>query len=112
MDKATWEGIDAWLKEFSSLADFANFFEKWVDAPSWQKFRELNKILKANGFKTLKEVVSSWTFVWENDKLRPIIAAAMIANIKKWAWLYRWLANQDNQCLWIRCLLWPAHYRR
>ena len=46
MDKATWEGIDAWLKEFSSLADFANFFEKWVDAPSWQKFRELNKILK------------------------------------------------------------------
>ena len=112
MDKATWEGIDTWLKEFSSLADFANFFEKWVDAPSWQKFRELNKILKANGFKTLKEVVSSWTFVWENDKLRPIIAAAMIANIKKWAWLYRWLANQDNQCLWIRCLLWPAHYRR
>lgn len=112
MDKAIWEWIDSWLKEFSSLADFANFFEKWQDAPSWQKFRQLNKILKANGFNTLKDVVSSWTFVWENDNLRPIIAAAMIANIKKWAWLYRWLANQDNQCLWIRCLLWPDHYRR
>ena len=111
-DKAAWEAIDTWLKEFSSLADFANFFEKWADAPSGQRMRMLERYLHKNGFKTLKDVVSSWTYVWENDTLRPVIAAAMIANIKKGAWLYRSLAEQDNQGLWIRCLLWPDHYRR
>lgn len=106
-----WE-IDEWLKQFSSLWDFANFFEKWEDAPTHQKLRLMNHILNKNGFSTLKDVVSSGTFVWENDELRPIIAAAMIANIKKWKGLYRSLANQDNQALWLRCLFGPAHYQR
>ena len=112
MDKAIWEWIDAWLKEFSGMADFANFFANWVDAPSWQKLRMLNEVLHKHGFKTLKDVVSSWTFVGQDDALRPIMAAAMIANLKKGAWLYRGLAEQDNQCLWIRCLFWPDHYKR
>ncbi len=111
-DKAAWEAIDTWLKEFNGLSDFANFFEKWADAPSGQRLRMLERYLHKNWFKTLKDVVSSWTYVWENDTLRPVIAAAMIANIKKGAGLYRSLAEKDNQWLWIRCLLWPDHYRR
>lgn len=48
----------------------------------------------------------------DDDDLRPIMAAAMIANIKKGKGLYRGINNKDNMGLWVRCLLGPEHYKR
>ena len=103
----TRKAIEERINKFSKLQDFANFFSKWIDHPSGFT---LNSVLwKGN---TLQKILLSWKEVYNDDTLRPIMAAAMITNLKKWGWLYRELSWQDNNWLWVKCLLGKAHYQR
>ena len=109
-DKKVWKGIDEWIGIFKGLDDYATLFETGADKPSNQRIWRLDKALWKHG--TLKNVLITRTCVRDNPALRPIMAAAMISNLKMWKGLYRWMAEYDNQGLWVQCLLGPEHYQR
>lgn len=60
----------------------------------------------------MKELLLSRTCVINDDTLRPIMAAAMISNLKKGKGLYRGMPEEDNKGLWVQCLFGPEHYQR
>ena len=73
----TWKGIEAWINKFASMQDYANLFEKGFDHPNGYTLDAI--IGKGN---TLQKILLSGKSVVENDGLRPIMAAAMIANLR------------------------------
>ena len=74
----TWKGIEAWISKFDSMQDYANLFEKGFDHPNGYTLDAI--IGKGN---TLQKILLSGKSVVENDGLRPIMAAAMIANLRQ-----------------------------
>ena len=105
-DANIWKGIEAWINKFASMQDYANLFEKGFDHPSGYTLDAI--IGKGN---TLQKILLSGKSVVENDGLRPIMAAAMIANLRQWKGLYRGLSGKDNQGLWVKCLLGDGPYK-
>lgn len=74
----TWKGIEAWISKFASMQDYANLFEKGFDHPNGYTLDAI--IGKGN---TLQKILLSGKSVVDNDGLRPIMAAAMIANLRQ-----------------------------
>ena len=101
----TWSVIEDWLKKFEGMVDFATFFRTGKD-----DFTGLSQWILWG--KTLQQILESGESVVNNPKLRPIMAAAMIANIRKWAGLYRNIQGGENKALWIKCLLGEDHHKR
>ena len=101
----TWAVIEDWLKRFEGMWDFATFFRTGKD-----DFTGLKQA--ALWWKTLQQILESGETVVNNPKLRPIMAAAMIANLKKWAGLYRNVQWGENKALWVKCLLGNDHHKR
>jgi hypothetical protein len=60
----------------------------------------------------LQQILESGQTVVNNPALRPIMAAAMIANVRKGAGLYRNVQGGENKALWIKCLLGEDHHKR
>lgn len=106
-EKNTRKSIEDWIWKFKGMQDFSALFETGVDHPSGMTID--SAIGKGN---TLKKILLSGKSVVEDSGLRPIMAAAMIANIRQGKGLYRWLSNYDNQGLWVKCLLWDQHHQR
>ena len=106
-EKNTRKSIEDWIWKFKGMQDFSALFETGVDNPSGMTID--SAIGKGN---TLKKILLSGKSVVEDSGLRPIMAAAMIANIRQGKGLYRWLSNYDNQGLWVKCLLWDQHHQR
>ena len=106
-EKNTRKSIEDWIWKFKWMQDFSALFETGVDNPSGMTID--SAIGKGN---TLKKILLSGKSVVEDGSLRPIMAAAMIANIRQGKGLYRWLSNYDNQGLWVKCLLWDQHHQR
>lgn len=111
-EEKNWNSIDKWLKTFKNLQDFSSLFENGYDHPyngdPDHKFTLDRRIKKGN---TLKTILLSKESVYGNKTLRPIMAAAMISNIKLGKGLYRGIADADNQGLWVRCLLGERHHK-
>lgn len=101
----TWAVIEDWLKRFEGMWDFATFFRTGKD-----DFTGLEQA--ALWWKTLQQILESGETVVNNPKLRPIMAAAMIANLKKWGGLYRNVQWGENKALWVKCLLGNDHHKR
>lgn len=101
----TWAVIEDWLKRFEGMWDFATFFRTGKDDFTGLKQATL-------WWKTLQRILESGETVVNNPKLRPIMAAAMIANLKKWAGLYRNVQWGENKALWVKCLLGNDHHKR
>lgn len=106
-EKNTRKSIEDWIWKFKGMQDFSALFETGVDHPSGMTID--SAIGKGN---TLKKILLSGKSVVEDGSLRPIMAAAMIANIRQGKGLYRWLSNYDNQGLWVKCLLGDQHHQR
>lgn len=106
-EKNTRKSIEDWIWKFKGMQDFSALFETGVDHPSGMTID--SAIGKGN---TLKKILLSGKSVVEDGNLRPIMAAAMIANIRQGKGLYRWLSNYDNQGLWVKCLLGDQHHQR
>lgn len=106
-EKNTRKSIEDWIWKFKGMQDFSALFETGVDNPSGMTID--SAIGKGN---TLKKILLSGKSVVEDSGLRPIMAAAMIANIRQGKGLYRWLSNYDNQGLWVKCLLGDQHHQR
>ena len=101
----TWTVIEDWLKKFEGMVDFATFFRTGKD-----DFTGLSQGILWG--KTLQQILESGQSVVNNPTLRPIMAAAMLANHNKWAWLYRNIQGGENKALWIKCLLGDDHHKR
>ena len=101
----TWTVIEDWLKKFEGMVDFATFFRTGKD-----DFTGLSQGILWG--KTLQQILESGQSVVNNPTLRPIMAAAMIANVRKWAGLYRNVQGGENRALWIKCLLGDDHHKR
>jgi len=97
--------IEDWLKKFEGMIDFATFFRTGKD-----DFTGLSQGILWG--KTLQQILESGQSVVNNPTLRPIMAAAMLANHNKWAWLYRNIQGGENKALWIKCLLGDDHHKR
>ncbi len=97
--------IEDWLKKFEGMVDFATFFRTGKD-----DFTGLSQGILWG--KTLQQILESGQSVVNNPTLRPIMAAAMLANHNKWAWLYRNIQGGENKALWIKCLLGDDHHKR
>lgn len=106
-EKNTRKSIENWISKFKGMQDFSALFADGADHPSG--IRIDSAIGKGN---TLKSILLSGKSVVEDKDLRPIMAAALIANIRQGKGLYRWLSNMDNKGLWVKCLLGDQHHQR
>ena len=108
-EKKNWDSIEQRLKIFKGV-EFPDIFSSGKDPATGQRLRQLDACLPKG--KTLKDILISRQCVINNGTLRPIMAAAMIANLKQGKGLYRGMSEYDNQALWVQCLLGPEHYQR
>ena len=108
-EKKNWGSIEQRLKIFKGV-EFPDIFSSGKDPATGQRLRQLDACLPKG--KTLKDILISRQCVINNGALRPIMAAAMIANLKQGKGLYRGMSEYDNQALWVQCLLGPEHYQR
>ena len=108
-EKKNWDSIEQRLKIFKGV-EFPDIFSSGKDPATGQRLRQLDACLPKG--KTLKDILISRQCVINNGALRPIMAAAMIANLKQGKGLYRGMSEYDNQALWVQCLLGPEHYQR
>ncbi len=108
-EKKNWGSIEHRLKIFKGV-EFPDIFSSGKDPATGQRLSQLDACLPKG--KTLKDILISRQCVINNGALRPIMAAAMIANLKQGKGLYRGMSEYDNQALWVQCLLGPEHYQR
>lgn len=101
-DSRVFEGIKKWIWIFTEDPDFADFFEK--------KWTYMQKIL-GEGVSLLDFVVS-WKTVVDSPGLRPIMAAALVAQLKAGKSLYRGMSGKVNQGVWVNLLFGPEHHAR
>lgn len=83
-EKNTRKSIENWISKFKGMQDFSALFADGADHPSG--IRIDSAIGKGN---TLKSILLSGKSVVEDKDLRPIMAAALIANIRQGKGLYR-----------------------
>ena len=108
-EKNNWKSIEEWIGIFGAC-EFPDIFADGKDPATGQRLAKLDRALGKR--KTMKELLLSRTCVINDDTLRPIMAAAMISNLKKGKGLYRGISEEDNKGLWIQCLLGHEHYQR
>lgn len=109
LEKDTWKEIEEWITIFGGI-EFADVFETGFDPASGSRVSKLDKALWKRW--TLKNILISRHCVINDNTLKPIMAAAMISNLKEGKGLYRWMPEYDNQGLWVQCLFGKEHYGR
>ena len=99
-DNKTWKKIEWYLKIFQSDPDFWTTFEQvppFAKILWWKSYKQfITDLAKPNVSRSKDDIHKA--------------AALLLANIEKWASPYRWLAGEENSWLWVRVLLWDAHY--
>lgn len=101
-DTRIWKTIEERINKFTGDPDFADFFEK--------KWTYMETLL--GKWMSLMDFVVSGKTVVNNDKLRPIMAAALVALIKKGKSPYRGMSGKITQGVWINLLFGPEHHAR
>ena len=101
-DNRTWKKIEWYLKIFQSDPDFWTTFDQvppFARILWWKSYKQFITDLARPGASRSKDDIHK-------------AAALLLANIEKWASPYRWLAGEENSGLWVRVLLWDAHYEQ
>lgn len=102
-DNRTWKKIDAYLKIFQADPDFWTTFDQIPPHAKIQWWRSLQRIV-------LDRVKNAKDRIWDPGIYQA--AALLLANYDKWWSPYRGLAAQENSGLWVKALLWKAHYEQ
>ena len=102
-DNRVWKKIEWYLKIFQADPDF------------WTTFDQLPPHAKIQWWKSLKMIVlnrvkNAKDRMWDPGLYQA--AALLLANFDKWWSPYRWLSAQENTWLWVKALLWKAHYEQ
>lgn len=99
-DNRTWKKIEYYLKIFQSDPDFWTTFEQvppFARILWWKSYKAfITDLAKPNASRSKDDIHKA--------------AALLLANIEKWSSPYRWLSGEENSGLWVRVLLWDAHY--
>ena len=102
-DNRVWKKIEAYLKMFQADPDF------------WSTFDQVPPHAKIQGWKSLQTIILNRVANAKDRMWDPWIyqaAALLLANIEKWWSPYRGLAWHENEWLWVKALLWKAHYEQ
>lgn len=100
-DNRTWAKIEHYLKKFQKDPDFWTTFDQVPPHAKIQWWESLQQIV-------LKRVANAKDRMWDPGIYQA--AALLLANFEKWWSPYRGLADQENSWLWVKALLWKAHY--
>ena len=96
-----WKEIEWYLKALQSDGRFADTFETVPDhvqtiyGKSYQKF--------------ITDLFNKWNPSKEESRKA---AALLLANFEKWWSPFRGLTQYENKWLWVKVLLWDAHYQQ
>lgn len=102
-DNAVWKKIEYYLKIFQADPDF------------WTTFDQLPPHAKTQWWKSLQMIVTDRVKNAKDRMWDPGLyqaAALLLANFEKWGSPYRWLSAEENTWLWVKALLWKAHYEQ
>ena len=102
-DNRTWKKIEYYLKIFQADPDFWTTFDQVPPHAKIQWWESLQLIV-------LNRVKNAKDRMWDPGLYQA--AALLLANFEKWWSPYRGLAAQENTWLWVRALLWNAHYEQ
>ena len=102
-DNRTRKKIEYYLKIFQADPDFWTTFDQVPPHAKIQWWRSLQKIV-------LDRVANAQDRMW--DPWIYQAAALLLANFEKWWSPYRGLTAQENEWLWVKALLWKAHYEQ
>ncbi len=102
-DNRTWGKIEYYLKIFQKDPDFWTTFDQVPPHAKIQWWKSL-QVFITNRVKNAKDRM------WDPDIYKA--AALLLANFEKWWSPYRGLAAQENSWLWVKALLWKAHYEQ
>jgi hypothetical protein len=102
-DNRTWGKIEYYLKIFQKDPDFWTTFDQVPPHAKIQWWKSL-QVFITNRVKNAKDKM------WDPDIYKA--AALLLANFEKWWSPYRGLAAQENSWLWVKSLLWKAHYEQ
>ena len=101
-DNRTWKKIEYYLKIFQSDPDFWTTFDQippFARILWWKSYKAfITDLAKPNVSRSKDDIHKA--------------AALLLANIEKWSSPYRWLSGEENSGLWVRVLLWDAHYEQ
>ena len=100
-DNRTWAKIEHYLKVFQKDPDFWTTFDQVPPHAKIQWWKSLQRIV-------LNRVANATDRMWDPGIYQA--AALLLANYEKWWSPYRGLTAQENSWLWVKALLWKAHY--
>lgn len=100
-DNRTWAKIEYYLKIFQKDPDFWTTFDQVPPHAKIQWWESLQRIV-------LNRVANATDRMWDPGIYQA--AALLLANYEKWWSPYRGLTAQENSWLWVKALLWKAHY--
>lgn len=102
-DSAIWKKIEWYLKIYQADPDF------------WTTFDQLPPHARTQWWKSLQMIVTDRVKNAKDRMWDPGLyqaAALLLANFEKWWSPYRWLSAEENTWLWVKALLWKAHYEQ
>ena len=102
-DNRTWGKIEYYLKIFQKDPDFWTTFDQVPPHAKIQWWESLQVFIT-------NRVKNAQDRMWDPDIYKA--AALLLANFEKWWSPYRGLAAQENSWLWVKALLWKAHYEQ
>ena len=102
-DNRTWKKIEYYLKIFQADPDFWTTFDQVPPHAKIQWWRSLQTIV-------LDRVKNAKDRMWDPGIYQA--AALLLANFEKWWSPYRGLAAKENSWLWVKALLWKAHFEQ
>lgn len=102
-DNAVWKKIEWYLKVFQADPDFWTTFDQIPPHAKTQWWKSLQMIVKQRVENATDRMWDPWLYQ---------AAALLLANFEKWGSPYRGLSAQENSWLWVKALLWKAHYEQ
>ena len=96
-----WTEIEKYLKALQSDGQFADTFDQvppHVQTIYWKSYKEF-----------IEGLFKKWNPSKEESRKA---AALLLANFEKWWSPYRGLTEYENKWLWVKVLLWEAHYQQ
>ena len=100
-DNRTWKKIEYYLKIFQADPDFGTTFDQVPPHAKIQWWKSLQTIV-------LNRVANAQDSIWDPGIYQA--AALLLANFEKWWSPYRGLTAQENSWLWVKAIMWKAHY--
>ena len=96
-----WKEIEWYLKALQSDGQFADTFDQvpaHVQTLYWKSYQ-----------KFITDLFKKWNPSKEESRKA---AALLLANFEKWWSPFRGLTEYENKWLWVKVLLWEAHYQQ